>query len=109
MSAVAEQALMGAEQGGDATPRVTTLTDSATGAIDWTYNVLDRVTQEVTPQGIVSYTYDAISQRLTMRANAQPMVTYGYDANSQLSHVTQGTLSRPRVRDGAAPRVVRVF
>lgn len=72
MMAVAEQQSMGAAQRGDATPRVT---------------------QEVTPQGIVRYSYDARSRRLTMRANAQPPVTYHYDANSQLSQVEQGTLS----------------
>ena len=104
MIAVAEQELIGAVQLGDATDRDTTLTDSAAGAIDWTYNVLDRVTQEVTPQGIVTYTYDAISQRLTMRANAQPPVTYGYDANSQLSHVTQGTLSATLTHDALGQR-----
>jgi YD repeat-containing protein len=71
MIAVAELALMGAEQRGDVTAHGTTLTDSATGAIDRTYDVLDRVTQEVTPQGIVNFTYDALSRRLTMRANAQ--------------------------------------
>lgn len=83
MIAVAERESMGAEQRGDAT---------------------DRVTQEVTPQGIVRYTYDAISQRLTMRVNAQPPVTYGYDANSQLSHVTQGTLSATLTHDALGRR-----
>ena len=99
MMAVAERESISAGQGGDTTPRVTKLTDSASGAIDWTYDVLDRVTQEVTPQGIVRYTYDAFSQRLTMRANAQPPVTYGYDANSQLSQVTQGPLSATLTHD----------
>jgi RHS repeat-associated protein len=104
MIAVAEQELMSAGQSGDATDRIASLTDSATGAIDWTYDVLDQVTQEVTPQGIVRYTYDAISQRLTMRVNAQSPVTYGYDANSQLSHVTQGTLSATLTHDALGRR-----
>lgn len=88
----------------DAVGNVTKLTDSATGAIDWAYDVLDRVTQEATPQRIVSYTYDAISRRLTMRANAQQPVTYGYDANSQLSQVTQGTLSATLTHDALGRR-----
>ncbi len=83
----------------DAVGNVTKLTDSATGAIDWAYDVLDRVTQEVTSQGIVIYTYDAARRRLTMRANAQQPVTYDYNANSQLSTVTQGTLSATLTHD----------
>jgi YD repeat-containing protein len=83
MIAVAELALMGAEQRGDVTAHGTTLTDSATGAIDRTYDVLDRVTQEVTPQGIVNFTYDALSRRLTMRANAQQPVTYAYEGKKR--------------------------
>ncbi|ULA64751.1 MAG: hypothetical protein LZF86_190044 [Nitrospira sp.] len=77
----------------DAVGNVTKLTDSASGVIDWAYDVLDRVAQEVTPQGIVSYSYDVLSRRLSMRANAQAPVTYGYDANSQLTQVAQGPLS----------------
>jgi len=100
MIAIAEQESMSGERTGDATNRMSQIT----GAIDWTYDVLDRVTQEVTPQGIVSYTYDAISQRLTMRANAQQPVTYGYDANSQLSQVTQGTLSATLTHDALGRR-----
>lgn len=88
----------------DAVGNVTKLTDSATGAIDWAYDVLDRVTQETTPQGILTYTYDVISRRLSMRANAQQLVTYGYDANSQLSQVTQGTLSATLTHDALGRR-----
>jgi RHS repeat-associated protein len=100
MMAVAESESISAERTGDATNRMPQIT----GAIDWTYDVLDRVTQEVTPQGIVSYTYDPISRRLTMRANAQQPVTYTYDPNSQLSHVAQGTLSATLTHDALGRR-----
>lgn len=88
----------------DAVGNVTKLTDSAVGAIDWAYDVLDHVTQEVTPQGIVSYTYDALSRRYSMRANAQQPVTYTYDANSQLSQVAQGVINGVLTHDALGRR-----
>jgi YD repeat-containing protein len=43
----------------DAGDRVTQIADSANGTITRTYDDLDRLTQETTPQGTVTYTYDA--------------------------------------------------
>jgi len=66
--------------------------------------VLDRVTQEITPQGVVTYTYDVLSRRLSMRANGQDPVAYTYDANSQLTHLTQGPLSAVLSHDALGRR-----
>lgn len=77
---------------------------SATGAIDRSYDVLDRVTQEVSPQGIVSYSYDVLSRRLLMRANALQPVTYSYDANSQLTQVAQGVINGVLTHDALGRR-----
>src|SRR5262245_11254231 len=43
----------------DAGNRFTQMVDSISGTITRTYDNLDRLTQETTPQGTVSYTYDA--------------------------------------------------
>jgi|CXWL01.1.fsa_nt_gi RHS repeat-associated protein len=88
----------------DAVGNVTKLTDSLTGAIERSYDVLDRVTQEVSPQGIVSYSYDVLSRRLSMRANALQPVTYSYDANSQLTQVAQGVINGVLTHDALGRR-----
>lgn len=50
----------------DAGNRLVQIADSTTGTITRTYDLLDRLTQEATPQGTVSYTYDAAGRRTTM-------------------------------------------
>ena len=69
----------------DAGNRVTQLVDTAAGTITRTYDGLDRLTQETTPQGAVSYTYDAASQLLNVRRSAGASgaivsSSYAYDA-----------------------------
>jgi YD repeat-containing protein len=49
--------------------------DSVGGTITRSYDGLDRVVSETTPQGTVSYTYDAAGRRLTMQAQ----VSYSHD------------------------------
>ncbi|UVT15741.1 MAG: RHS repeat protein [Nitrospira sp.] len=55
------------------------------------YDGLDRLTQEVTPQGQIDYTYDNASRRATMTVAGQPQVTYTYDNANRLTAITQNT------------------
>ncbi|MBI3595608.1 MAG: Ig-like domain-containing protein [Nitrospirae bacterium] len=50
----------------------------------------DRLAQEVTPQGTVTYMYDAIGRRTSMTVNGLTPVTYQYDNSSRLTQVAQG-------------------
>jgi len=60
-------------------------------SITRTYDGLDRLTQEVTPEGTVNYTYDNASRRATMTVVGQTQVTYTYDNAERLTQVQQGT------------------
>ena len=64
---------------------------TVTDTITRTYDDLDRLTQEVTAQGTVNYTYDNASRRATMTVVGQPQVTYTYDNANRLTAITQGT------------------
>ena len=79
----------------DSVGRLTKANDTAPGAgtIDFAYDTLDRLIQEVTGQGSVAYQYDVLGRRTQMVANGQQPVTYGYDAASRLTQVAQGSLA----------------
>jgi RHS repeat-associated protein len=62
-----------------------------TATITRTYDGLDRLTQEVTPEGTVNYTYDNASRRATMTVVGQPQVVYTYDNANRLTNIQQGT------------------
>jgi RHS repeat-associated protein len=62
-----------------------------TATITRTYDGLDRLTQEVTPQGTVNYTYDNASRRATMTVVGQTQVVYTYDNANRLTNIQQGT------------------
>lgn len=64
---------------------------TVTATITRGYDGLDRLTQEVTPQGQVDYTYDNASRRATMTVAGQPQVTYTYDNANRLTTITQST------------------
>ncbi len=64
---------------------------TVTDTITRTYDGLDRLTQEVTAQGTVNYTYDNASRRATMTVAGQTQVTYTYDNANRLTTITQGT------------------
>lgn len=64
---------------------------TVTATITRTYDGLDRLTQEVTPQGTVDYTYDNASRRATMTVAGQPQVTYTYDNANRLTIIAQST------------------
>jgi RHS repeat-associated protein len=76
--------------------------DSVGGAIDSTYDGLDRLTKETTPLGTVSYSYDKAGRRIQMLPSGQQSVDYAYDAASRLTEV------RNAVSATAAPDVVRI-
>ena len=54
-------------------------------------DLLDRLTEEVTPEGTVSYDYDDAGRRTSMTVAGQTAVTYSYDNADRLTGVTQGT------------------
>jgi len=74
--------------GGD---RMTQAVDSIAGPITKSYDGLDQLTQEQTPQGTVSYTYDNADRRATMAVTGQSSVNYSYDNANRLSGITQGS------------------
>lgn len=63
----------------------------ATATITRAYDGLDRLTQEVTAQGTVNYTYDNASRRATMTVVGQTQVVYTYDNANRLTNIQQGT------------------
>jgi len=71
--------------------RLKKVVDSVAGQIDRTYDGLDRLTYEQTPQGNVTYTYDNASRRSTMTASGQSQVVYIYDNANRLTQITQGS------------------
>jgi RHS repeat-associated protein len=74
--------------------RPTQVVDSIAGSITRTYDGLNQITQEQTPQGTVSYIYDAISRRTQMTVSGQSNpVAYAYDRNSRLMQISQGATS----------------
>jgi RHS repeat-associated protein len=64
---------------------------TVTATITRGYDGLDQLTQEVTPQGTVNYTYDNASRRATMTVVGQTQVVYTYDNANRLTTITQGT------------------
>lgn len=62
-----------------------------TATITRTYDGLGRLTQEVTAQGTVNYTYDNASCRATMTMVGQPQMTYTYDNANRLTQIQQST------------------
>lgn len=71
--------------------RITKLTDSADGIQQFAWNGLDELTQQVSPQGTVSYQYDAAGRRQWMTAGSQAQVTYTYDNANRLTGLAQGS------------------
>ena len=91
----------------DSVGRLTKASDTATGAgtIDFAYDTLDRLIQEVTGQGAVNYQYDVLGRRTQMVANGQQPVTYQYDPASRLTQVAQGNLAVGLGYDNANRRI----
>ncbi|MBI3595606.1 MAG: RHS repeat protein [Nitrospirae bacterium] len=75
----------------DAVSRPIQVNDSISGLTQMNYDNLDRLTQELTPQGTVSYGYDAVGRRASMSVNGLTPVTYQYDTATRLTQVAQGS------------------
>ena len=88
----------------DAGDRPTEIVDSTAGTIEPGYDLLDRLTQEVTPEGSTSYTYDDADRRATMQVAGQPQVVYAFDNADRLTGITQGTASVSFAYDNADRR-----
>jgi RHS repeat-associated protein len=65
------------------------------GTTTYTYNNRDRLTSKSTPQGTLSYTYDAVGNVLSLlSSNANgASVNYSYDAVNRLQSVTDNRLT----------------
>ena len=75
----------------DAGNRATQFNDSVSGLISRNFDGLDRLVQETSPQGAVTYGYDKASRRTSFTASGQASVTYGYDDADRLKAITQGS------------------
>jgi RHS repeat-associated protein len=71
--------------------RLTQVVDSIAGTISLTPDSFDRLQQATTPQGTVSYGYDAASRRTSMTAGNQAATSYYYDSDNRLTQITQGS------------------
>jgi RHS repeat-associated protein len=86
----------------------------ATSVITRTYDSLDRLVSEVTPQGEVAYTYDNAGRRTSMTVKngppgnqtLQPAVTYSYDDADRLTGITQAAGS---INAGQAQSIVLAY
>jgi RHS repeat-associated protein len=75
----------------DAGDRALEIVDSVAGTIERTYDLLDRLTEEITPEGTVTYTYDVANRRAAMTVAGQTAVSYTFDAANRLTAVARGT------------------
>ena len=75
----------------DAANRIKQVTDSAYGTVTRSYDDLDRLTGESSPQGAITYAYYANGLRKTMLPAGQAQVTYVYDDDNHIKSITQGS------------------
>lgn len=75
----------------DAGNRPTQIVDSQGGAINRQYDGLDRLMQEITPQGQVNYAYDNAGWRTQLTVAGSTPIIYGYDDANRLISITQGS------------------
>ncbi len=73
----------------DAGNRVTQISDSLSGNITRSYDGLDRLVSETTPQGSVGYTYDLAGRRTSMTVSGQSPVSYSYDNAGRLAQISK--------------------
>ncbi|MCW5625047.1 MAG: hypothetical protein KIT73_10055 [Burkholderiales bacterium] len=91
----------------DAGNRLTQVVDSISGTITRQYDPrFDSLTQEVTPQATIDYTYDAVGQRATMQVSGQTQVSYAFDDANRITGITQGSNSVGFTYDNANRRTV---
>ena len=90
----------------DAAGRATSIYDSISGAIGYTYNDhgcsscggrgLDLISEEQTSLSTIDYTYDATGRRTSMTVAGEPVVNYTYDDAGRLTGISRnvGGISR---------------
>ncbi len=88
----------------DAANRLFRLDDSVSGSITRTFDALDRLTREQTPQGVIDYVPDDADRRTTMTVAGQPDVTYLWDDANRLQTITRDTLVASYLYDDANRR-----
>jgi RHS repeat-associated protein len=93
----------------DTVGRVTNVNDSLAGAIGLTYDSLDRLTQELGPNGTNNYGYNDVGLRTNMTVTGETPVSYFYDAANRLTNVTQGTLASSLFYDDLGRRTKLVL
>ncbi len=81
----------------DNSGKLTYMYDLVSGPIEYIYSnggcaacggrAVDKVIQEITPLGSISYEYDALGRRTEMQVAGQEPVTYSYDSNSRLTDI----------------------
>lgn len=72
--------------------RLTSAVDTVAGTISRSYDGLDRLLSETTPQTTpqgVAYTYDNVGRRLTMAVPGQSTVNYCWDNANLLNGISQ--------------------
>lgn len=74
----------------DAGDRLLTAVDSA-GTISESYNDNTRSYAETTPQGTVTYVYDAAGRRSSLTVTGQAAVNYTLDSSNRLTQIAQGS------------------
>jgi RHS repeat-associated protein len=88
----------------EAGDRATDIVDSIAGTIERTYDLLDRLTEEVTPEGTVSYTYDDAGRRASMTVAGQTPLSYTFDDADRLTGITQGSAAVGMAYDNGGRR-----
>jgi YD repeat-containing protein len=83
---------------------LTQISDSIGGSITSVYDLFDRLTSEVGPNGTVNYTYDAAGRRSTMMVAGQQTVNYTYDDANHIIQISQGSTTCTIAYDTASRR-----
>ncbi|GAB2811316.1 polymorphic toxin-type HINT domain-containing protein [Lentzea nigeriaca] len=92
----------------DAGDRVRSSVDSVAGTSTIDYDDLDRVKQETTPTGSVSYAYGTTVRDRTTTVPGRPAVRHVYDAAGDLQEIQQGGTAISVVTRDRAGRTERV-
>jgi RHS repeat-associated protein len=75
----------------DLAGRLTKSVDSLTGTYSFTYDGLDDVLSQNSPQGTVRHTYDLDGQATSMTPPGQPVIKYSYDGANRRTKIVHGT------------------
>ncbi|RJS15361.1 type IV secretion protein Rhs [Corallococcus sp. H22C18031201] len=75
----------------DSVQRLNRVEDSLGPVVTFTYDPLDRLVENVTPNGAVGYTYDAANRLTGVSAPGQAPGVYAYDDAGRLTTITQGS------------------